>query len=295
MLLLALIFLGAISYIGASLLGIHISGRGVTTQPTLSSFSVQSTVIYAGVNITVLDVQQAQNFLDDPTTSSGNPSNMVRIHLQASNKTPNAINLMYNNSVSLLTPEKKTIAPTYVRSSSVVTAGATQTNALDFVVPENTKVGQLLLRLGTADEAQMDIPLAEHADVSMYAPKTRKFAATVQYQGLDWTLTGATSQLSIDGQQARKGMRYLVVMLSVNNTLSQTAIVGSAYDYMRLKVGDTTAMPKNTTLPISFMSGASGQTGTVTFLIPQNVMAFTLTLLPQSQSGFDQATIDFQI
>jgi hypothetical protein len=110
--------------------------------------------------------------------------------------------------------------------------------------------------------------------------------------GLDWTLVSATSQLSIAGQQASKGMVYIVVALQVDNTLSQQAIVGSAYTYARLKSGKITAAPKNTTLPVSFDQGETGKTGTITFLMPQSSVAFTLIFLPQG--GADQASTDFQ-
>ncbi|GAC1462168.1 MAG: hypothetical protein PVS3B3_02980 [Ktedonobacteraceae bacterium] len=295
LLLLVLVFLGAVGYIGAALLGVHVPGSRSTIQPKITSFPIQTTVPYAGVAVTIIDVQQTQNFLDDPITNATNPSNMVRVRMQASNKTSGMINLSYTNSVSLLTSGKKTLIPTYVRSSSVVAAGATQTNTIDFITPENTLVDKLQLLLGTPNEAQLAIPLNGHADVSLYAPKTTKLTGTTTFQGLDWTLMSATSQLSIDAHQASKGMRYLIVMLSVNNTLSQTAIPGSAYDYIRLKAGSVTAIPKDTTLPVSFMANKDGQTGSVTFLIPQNATALTLTLLPQNQSGFEQATINFQL
>lgn len=292
---LALVFLGAVSYIGATLLGLRVPGLGSTTQSKITSFPIQTTVPYAGVAITIIDAQQAQNFLDDPTTATTNPANMVRIHLQASNKTSTLINLSYPTSVSLLTSGKSTIAPSYVRSSSVVAAGATQTNTVDFITPENSQIGQLQLLLGTPNEAQLVIPLREHADVNMYFPKTTKLTGTTTYQGLDWTLTSATSQLSVDARQASKGMHYLIITLDVNNTLSQIAIPGSAYDYIRLQAGRVTAMPQDTTLPVSFSANKDGQTGSVTFLIPQNATSLTFTLLAQNQSGFQQATIDFQL
>ena len=293
--LLALIVLGAIGYISTSLVGIHIPGSRLTTQPTITSLPIQTTVTYAGADITVLDAQQAQNFLDDPNTNTTNPSNVVRVHLQASNKNSTVINLSYDKSVSLLASGGKTWVPIYIRSSGVMAAGATQTNTLDFITPEQTKIDQIFLLLGTSNEAQLAIPLREHADVSAYTPKTTKLTGTAQYQGLDWTLTSATSQFSIDGYQASKGMRYLIITLNVNNTLSQTAIPGSPYDYMRLQTDSIMAMPKDTTLPVSFLANKDGQAGSVTFLIPQNAARLTLTLLPQNQNGFEQAAIHFQL
>ncbi len=88
-------------------------------------------------------------------------------------------------------------------------------------------------------------------------------------------------------------MLYLVLTLSVDNILSQQAIPGSAYDYIRLQAGNTTFTPKDTTLPVSFDTGATGKTGTVTFLAPQGTTAFTLMFL--AQGGSDAASIDFQL
>src|SRR2546429_9854421 len=99
-------------------------------------------------------------------------------------------------------------------------------------------------------------------------------------------------QLKYGGQQASKGMTYVVVTLQVDNTLSQQAITGSPFDYARLKAGNTTAAPKLTDLPVSFDTGEKGKTGTITFLVPGNSTTLTLIFLPQS--GADQATTDFQ-
>ena len=154
------------------------------------------------------------------------------------------------------------------------------------------KISQLSLRLGAMNEAQMDIPLTGHADLHKYAPKTVNLNSQMTYLGLNWTLVSATSQLSIAGQQASKGTSYIIVTLKVDNTLSQGAIPGSAYDYIRLKSDSTIALPKSTTLPVLFEAGETGKTGTVTFLGPQSSSVYTLILLPQG--GTEQATTDFQ-
>jgi hypothetical protein len=88
-------------------------------------------------------------------------------------------------------------------------------------------------------------------------------------------------------------MLYLMLTLSVDNTLSQQAIPGSTYNYLRLRANNTTFEPEDTTLPVSFDTGATGKTGTVTFLAPQGRTAFTLMFL--AQGGSDAASIDFQI
>jgi hypothetical protein len=294
-LVLVLALLGTAGYVGATYPGLHLGGPASNipaSQPAITTATINATVTYAGVAITVLDAQQSQSFIDDPHTGT---SGMVRVYLQEHNNATVPVNLMYTTIASLVLPDGKTVAPAYVKANESIAPGATQPGMLDFAVPASLKVDQLTLRLGAASEAQIDIPLTGHADLSQYAPKTVPLNGKAQYLGLDWTLVSATTQLSLDGQQASKGMRYVILTLKVNNTLSQTAIAGSPYDYMRLKAGDTTATPKDTTLPVSFDAGANGKTGTVTFLAPQDVTTLTLMMIPQNQGGFDQGTIDFQL
>lgn len=265
---------------------------GPASQPPITTMQVNSTVTYAGVDITVVNAQQAQSFLDDPNTSN---DGVVRLNLQAQNKTSVPVNWSYYTVAQLLLPGKSSVQPTYVKGSTSIAAGATQNSVVDFAVPTSDKISQLTLRLGTANQAQMDIPLTGSANLSKYAPKTTKLNGQMLYFGLNWTLTSATTSLSVSGQQASKGMRYMTLALQVDNTLSQEAITGSPYDYMRLQSGKTTVSPVDSTLPASFATGQSGKTGTVTFLVPQNSTAFTLILLPQTKDSGDQASTDFQI
>lgn len=290
--LLVLVILGVGSYIGALLFGVPFAGLGSIVQPGITTTALNSTVTYAGVTITVLDIQRAQRFADDPRTSN---DGMLRLQLRAQNKTTIPVNLVYSDIARLVLPGGKLTAPTYANLNGGISPGATMTSYVDFAAPNSVKTNQLLLRLGKANEVQMDIPLVSQVDLSKYAPKITNLNAHLQYLGLDWFLAEATTQFSIDGQQADKGMRYVVLILSVNNALSQIAIPGSAYDYIRLKVGDATIAPTDTTLPVAFEAGAKRKTGTVTFLIPQNTTTLTLILLAQRQGGFDQAMKDFQL
>jgi uncharacterized protein YneF (UPF0154 family)/predicted RNA-binding Zn-ribbon protein involved in translation (DUF1610 family) len=287
LLLVLLMILGTVTYVSVGIFGSHFG-----TQPPITTASIQTTVTYAGVMITALDAQQSQRFLDDANTST---SGMVRVHLQAQNKTTVPVNLVYTTITRLVLPGGTVISPVYVKSDVGVAPGVTRTSLVDFAVPSTLKISQLILRLGAANEAQIDIPLTGHADMSKYAPKTTNLNGQLQYLGLNWTLVSATSQLSIDGQQASKGMRYVTITLKIDNTLSQVVIAGSAYDYIRLKAGNRTLAPVNTTLPVSIEAGAKGKIGTITFLVPQNATTLTLSLASQSNSGFDQASIDIQV
>ncbi len=278
---------------GISLAVLGIFGRGSAAQSAVTSSAINATVTYAGVTMTVQKVEQAQNFTDDPNSTA---DGMLRVHLQAQNNTQIPINLMYNTIARLVVPGGKARSPSYVTANVGVAPGVTRTAILDFAVPTDTKARLCVLRLGAPDEAQLDIPLTPGANMSRYAPVTSHITgATFQYLGLNWSLVSATSQLSIDGKQASKGMHYVSVTLAVDNTLSQTAIPGSAFAYMRLKAGSTTATPVEATLPVSFDAGANGKTGTVTFLVPQNATTYTLILLAQPQTGFDQVTQDFRL
>lgn len=293
--LVLLVLIGAGSYLLYSLLSTHGSGLGLggnASQSPITTTQVHETVIYAGVEVTVLNVQQSQNFLNDPNSST---DGMLRLNIQEHNPTAAKISWLYYDIAQVVLPGGKTVPPTYAKATVGIAPGATQNSYVDFAVPATDKVSQLTLRLGANNEAQMDIPLTGTANLNKYAPTSVKPDGQLQYFGLNWTLVSATAQYSIVGQQASKGMRYLVVTLSVDNTLSQQAITGSPFTYIRLQSGNSTFTPVDTTLPISFDSGVTGKSGTVTFLVPQKSTAFTLVLVPQNQSGATQATTDFQL
>ncbi len=290
--LLVVALLGIGGYFLAALLGVQLPGT-TNSQPAVTTSNVNETVTYAGVSITILNAQQSQRFVNDP--DSGNDG-MLRLNLREQNSAAMTIDLPYANIARLVLPGGSTVAPVYVKTKGSIAAGATQNSFLDFAVPTTTAVRKIILRLGAASEAQMDIPLTGQANLSKYAPHSVKPGGQMLYMGLNWTLTQATSQLYIDGQQASKGKRYIIVTLSVDNPLSQEAITGSPYSYIRLQVGKTLLSPQATTLPVSFATGETGKTGTVTFLVPQNSSAFTLILqLQGSNSGFDPASTDFQL
>jgi hypothetical protein len=293
LLLALLVLLGATSYVIAGFLGVHLPGfANSSVQPPVTTMAINSSVPYAGIDITVLNAQQSEGFIDDPYSRT---SGMVRLNLKEQNNTASRVTWGYYNIARLVLPNKSIVSPIHVKAKVGIAPGTSQMSVIDFAVPTSDHIGQLTLRLGATNEAQMLIPLTGKANLSKYQPKTIHLNGQMQYFGLNWTLTAATSSLSLDGQQAASGMRYIIVKLSVDSTLSQLAITGSPYDYIRLKFGNTTASPKDTTLPISFDPGATGVAGTVSFLVPQNTKALTLILLPQRQSGSDLASTNFQL
>src|SRR2546425_8662998 len=204
---LLLLLLIAGSYIGVGFLGYHFPGfGGNSSQPSITTMPINTIITYAGVDITILNAQQSESFIDDPNTST---TGMVRLHLQEQNKTGILVSWVYANMARLIVHEKDSIAPAYVQAKIGVAPGVTQTSFVDFAVANDIKISQMILRLGAANEAQMDIPLTGKADLSQYAPKTTSLNDQMSYLGLDWTLTQAITSYSIDGQQASKGMWFI--------------------------------------------------------------------------------------
>ncbi len=291
-LLVILLVLGGGGYLVAALLGTHLPGLG-PSQSTIKTTRLSNlAVTYAGMNVTLLSVQQAQNFIDDPQTAS---NGMLRLSLQEQNKTTVPISWDYHQSARLLIQGKPALAPTYVKSSNRLAPGATETSTIDFAVVNGGNLSDMIFQLGTSSEAPIQIPLNGQANLSQYQPKTIAQNGSMVYFGLNWTLTSATTGLSIPGQQAAKGMEYLTLNFSIDNTLSQEAISGSPFDYLRVQAGGKTASPISTTIPVSFATGEMGKKGSATFLIPQDSTSCTLILLSQDPGTSGQASTTVQL
>ncbi len=286
-----LLILVVVLYVGAGLFGVALPGF-VSTQSSITTTSLQLTFPYEGANITLLNAQQSQNFLDDPNTRS---DGMVRLNLHAMNPTTVKVSWSYASIAQLVLPDHSLVKPTYVKGLVELAPGKTQSGFVDFAVPSSDSVSKLIARIGAANEAQMDIPLNAQTNLGAYQPQTSALTGQAVYFGLNWTLKSATTGLSIPGQQATGGMRFVTLTLGVDNTLSQTAIAGSPYDYARLKSGVTSFAPLDSSLPVQFQPGANGTLGTLSFLVPQKSTTFTLTFLAQGQNSADQATIPFTI
>lgn len=291
LLMLLLLVLVAIVYAFAGSLGLALPGFA-NVQPSITTTAINATVPYAGVEITLLNVQQSQSFLNDPNSNS---DGMLRLNLQERNVTDVKVAWSYATIARLILPNKTFVSPSYVNSAVRVASGASQKSVIDFAVPMNVSLNQLTLVLGATNEAQMLIPLVKNTNVGKYQPKTTNLNGQMLYFGLNWTLTSATSSWSIQGQQAAKGMRYVTLILKVDNTLSQIAITGSPYEYMRLQYGNKYAQPVQTTVPVAFRVGAVGVTGTVSFQVPQQATSFTLVLMSQNEDNGDQSSTAFHL
>ncbi len=291
LLLIVLFVLGAIVYAFAGFLGLPLPGFAVI-QPPITTNSINASVPYAGAQITVLTVQQSQNFINDPNSNS---NGMIRINLKEQNPTNVKVTWSYATIAHLEMPNKTLVRPIYESAIVTIAPGTSQKSVVDFSVPTNIAVKQLTLAIGAPDEAQMYVPLVSNANVSRYQPLTTHLNGQMLYFGLNWTLASATSSFSIPGQQAAKDMRYATLLLKVDNTLSQIAITGSPYEYMRLQYGNTSVVPAFSTIPVAFQVGAVGVTGTVVFQVPQQVSSFSLVFIPQKGDIGDQSSTDFHL
>jgi hypothetical protein len=271
------------------------SSSDQTTQPPITTAKINQTVTYGGVDITIISVQQSRAFIDDNSTAA---NGMIRVNIKEANNSGSDASYFFSDIAHVILPDKTSVPLVNQMQSSPPAKSIIRDNWLDFAVPTSDKIDQLTLVLGSAQDAQISVPLTGKADLSAFQSKTANLNRPISYGGLNWTLKTATSSLSIGGKQATTGMRYVVLTFNEDNPTSAVVYTQFTSDYMRLKSGDVTNSPTDSTLP-SVPASTSGLSGTVTFLMPNNSNAFTLIFLalqpgihPQSAT---QVNTDFKI
>jgi len=272
------------------------NGTVPNTRSQITTAPINQTVTYAGVNITIVSVQQSTAFIDD---SSSSANGMIRVNIKEANNSGSNTGYFYSDMVHLILPDKSTVAPVNESQTGAPANSITRDNWLDFALPTSTKINQLTLLLGTNQEAQISIPLTGKANLSAFQTKTVNSNIPISYGELNWTLKTATSSLSIGGKQASTGMRYVVLFFNLDNHTSGGRTIGFPDEYMRLQSGDITNPTLSTTLPLGINADTNGVTGSVTFLMPANDTAFTLIFLAGQHLGEPQPSAqvntDFKI
>ena len=262
------------------------TGNGTTSEQLNLAFT------YASINITITNVQYATSFPDDNSTPGG-----VRVAFTENNPTSNNPDFLYGDAARLILPDHSSIPPSGELQAISADQQTTRPNWLDFpVTTQPANLAQLVLQMGTAQENQMQIPLAPGADLSKYQPKTVTPGTPFHYAGLNWTLKSATESLSAADKQASTGNVYVTVTLSAFNPQANDY---SAYygDYVRLTVGGTTTSPTtDISYPLSFPSQATAS-GSLIFLVPQGSTAYTLDMLGNTTSSppVQEVTVPFTI
>ncbi len=280
----------------ATTTGSTLGNSSSDSTPTLmapKTSQVNATVKYADVDMTIVDVKQANGFSDEPETSSS--SVIVRVDLKENNKTAHPSSYYYGDVMRLIMSDGTSVTPFNAQYSSGPDASVSRTDWIDFPARSSVDVNKLTLQLGKANEAQIAVPLTNNPDVTKYQPKTVASGKSTLYVATNWTLVSATAQLSGDNQQAPKGQMYVILTLKIDNNSGQ-AFDGYSGDYVRLQTGDTKASPESDSLPTSAAAGQTNQVGNVLFLVPQGSSNFTFLLLAsQSTGATQQASIPFQI
>jgi zinc-ribbon domain len=258
------------------------SGSVPNTQPQITTAPINQTVTYAGVEITIVSVQQSTAFIDDSSTAA---NGMIRVNIKEVNNSGSDASYFFSDMAHLILPDKSSVPLVNEMQTSPPANSIARNNWLDFAVPISNKIDQLTLLLGTTQEAQISIPLTGKADLSAFQTKTVNPNIPISYGGLNWTLKTTKSSLSIGGKQATTGMRYVVLLFNVDNPTSGNVSDAFTDEYMRLKSGDTTNPALSNTLTPTLNANTTGGGGTVTFLMPANATTFTLIFLAQHHLG----------
>ena len=263
-----------------------------TNNTSTQSSSLNAVVTYASVKITVVDVKQAKSFSDDTNTPD---QGVVRLNFKEDTSDKPG-RYYYGDCLRLLLPDGTSVIPSNFQYGFAPDASISRKNWVDFPVSLSIHANQMVLRIGTATEAQMDIPLTGTADLNKYQAKTATPNKQALYEGVNWTITSATSQWSFAGKQADKGMFYVVVTVKMDNNTSND-FRGYPGDYIRLKAGTTTTTPDiDSTIPLGVAAGQTNTTGMCAFLVPQGNTDYTFVLLAASSNGAGQdVSIPFQV
>lgn len=268
-----------------------------TATTTQGTTSINATITYASVKFTIVDAQQAGYFTDDDRTSTDKPG-ALRIDLKEENTSQKNSSYYLPGSVRLIMPDNTTIELLNAKNAYGPDAQVSRTDWFDFAIPLTVDVKQLTLQFGTATEAPINVLLTPNSDVSKYQAKVSTLNKQTQYTNgswtTNWTMTGASSQLSYDAKQADKGDVYVVVSIKIDNPSSKD-YNDYPSTFLRLQAGSTVSPPTSWTIPFNVPAGTTNATGEVAFLVPEGNTDFTMTMLADTSTGSHQTTISFQI
>ncbi len=305
-LLLLILVLGAAGYFAFHALsskGGNTARTGTTsgttpTQAPLITTPINTTVNYASVNITIINAQQATSFADDTVILT---QGVVRLNLHAVQSDVNNVNFTtapayaYGDFFALLLPGGIKVALGGYKDITGPAQKGDQTTWIDFPASTGIKVNQMILQIGKDTEEQLQVPLTGHADVSQYQPRQSAPNLRVPFGSTFWTLKTVTLKLNDSGTQVAKGMRFLVLSVSIDNPGTDN---DNSYppDYIRLTYGATTITLEQAVIG-NAAPGTTNIPGIVSFLVPQGTTSATLVLLPGhlTPGATTQATIPFQI
>ena len=150
------------------------------TPLTITTLGIQRGAPYAGLNYTLLNVQTASSFPDDPIHSG---VAVVRLNLTVANHTTSSVSILYYDAARLIVPKLAPIAPTNVTLSADPAPGTSQSGWIDFAVSQPVQLGALKLQLGSQSqrESLVAIPFTGSFDPAQYADRTVHQSLTINY------------------------------------------------------------------------------------------------------------------
>jgi hypothetical protein len=270
LILLGVIVLGYVSFASLGWLkNVKFSLNYAPTSVPIHTFSVQRTAVYAGLEFTVVNVQEANSFTDDIIQSG---PTIVRLNMKVTNKSSDQISVIYYDIARLIAPKLDPIKPT------------------------------LKLQLGSSllGEYLVTIPFSGTFHPEVYNDSTSPQSLDINYYNhndpllLYYHLSSVDIRYSYHGTQARAGQQFYVLNFSVSNPNGVLAKTGYGYDYVRASFnGGPFHPPVDSTFPYGFNAGAKGVNGRVVFTGPAGVGSITIEFLVQYGSGGTQYAVSF--
>lgn len=295
LLIIGLILFGSISNFALHWLdSIHITLGPGNTLPAITTYNVGRSGTYAGLSFTVLNVQYATTFPDDPIQTG--PA-LVRVNLQVANKSTDSVAVMYYDVVRLMVPGVKAIAPTNVNLSTGPKPGASEVGWLDFPVSKEVQLSTLKLLLGSQllNESLLIIPFSGPYDANHFAAKTYPQTLTIWYNFsgniLVYHLKSVNVLYAYRGTQAAVGQQFYVFNFTVDNSNGVTVSPGFGFDYIRLIINGYNTPPIDNSLPHDFKAGAQGVTGRVVYKGPAGLNRLDFAFLVQVAQGQSLYTV----
>ena len=259
----------------------------------ISTVDVQRSATYADLNFTLVKVQYALNYSNDPIQSG---QATIRATIQVKNPTQNTVDLVYYDIVRLLVPKQQPIAPTNLALPATSPGGSSQTGWIDFPVAKNTPLGTLQLQLGNSatSETLVTIPVSGAYDANQFNDHLYHVSNTYNYNYgpyggkhlLIYHLNSVDVRYAYDGSEVKAGQQFYVLNFTVDNPNSVWVGPGYGFDYIRLVLGSNLP-PSYATLPNGFQANASGVAGSVSYAAPAGMQHLTIAFLAQFYQGQD--------
>ena len=121
-------------------------GQDAIPATHMTTLAIQRTAPYAGLNITVVNAQEAASFSDDAIHAG---RVMVRLNFHIADNSPHPVSVVYYDVACLLVPGIKASTPTNMRLATEMLPGKSQDGWLDFSLPKTVPLNKITLQLGS--------------------------------------------------------------------------------------------------------------------------------------------------